>query len=272
MSAIDHRDEGTQGVPLLVHIAFFAASAMAAGALAVGLPDLVPGLDPTRSAIVAGAGFLLLAFPHEFIARRVAHGGLYDDMADMRAQRANAEARLGTAHSEITRLRAAVGINRELVAEIRVLQGLVDRLEKPTSPSRALPAVAPPPSAAERVRLGSLVPDKPLVDRGLARRAPAASARSRREGQLLETTKKALAAIRIDLNIQPVVTLAERKVKFYESFSRLRDEQGSILLPEDNIPVAVEAGLVSTVDNLLLFRCIQLLPCNARTLGCGILL
>jgi len=262
MSAIDHRAEGTQGVPLLAHIAFFAAYAMAAGAIAVGLPDFVPGLDEMRATILAGAGFLLLAFLHEFIARRVAHGGLRDDMADMRAQLADAEAKLNTAHSEIGRLRTAVGVNRELVAEIRVLQGLVDRLEKPT----AGPVARPMPTAASSAygatvppRRAELVADAPLVERPGARRTPVPPSRNRRGAELLETTKKALSANRIDLYIQPVVTLPDRKVRFYESFSRLRDEQGTILLPEDYIPVAVEAGLVSTVDNLLLFRCVQLL-------------
>lgn len=259
MSAIDHRQGGSQAVPLLAHIAFFAAYALGAGALAVGLPDFVPGLDPTRSGVLAGAGFLLVAFLHEFIARRVAHGGLRDDMADLRSQLAEAEAKLSTAHAEIGRLRAAVGVNRELVAEIRVLQGLMNRLEKP-APSPG----APLPQAAGAYRRTGLVAREPLVER-LPSRSSAASGsaqdqlRKRRDEELFEVTKKALAANRIDLYIQPVVTLAERKVRFYESFSRLRDEQGTILLPQDYIPVAVEAGLVSTVDNLLLFRCMQLL-------------
>ena len=260
MSAIDHREEGTQGVPLLAHIAFLSAYAMAAGALAVGLPDFVPGLDATRAAVLGGAGFLLLAFLHEFVARRVSHGGLRDDMADMRAQLADAEAKLNTAHNEIGRLRAAVSVNRELVAEIRVLQGLVERLEKPGPVSRPLPpAAAAAYGTVASPRRSELVADEPLGDRPGMRRAPLPPSHGRRAAELLETTKKALASNRIDLYIQPVVTLPERKVRFYESFSRLRDEQGSILLPEDYIPVAVEAGLVSTVDNLLLFRCIQLL-------------
>lgn len=260
MTAIDHRQGGTQAVPLLAHIAFFAAYALAAGALAVGLPDLVPEIDQTRSGALAGAGFLLLAFLHEFVARRVSHGGLRDDMAELRGQLADAESKLNTAHAEIGRLRAAVGVNRELVAEIRVLQGLVDKLEKPALPARSIPRM-PDTTAARRLELRA---GEPLVDRAASRRQAAAAysqdpARKRRAEELFEVTKKALAANRIDLYIQPVVTLAERKVRFYEAFSRLRDEQGTILLPEDYIPVAVEAGLVSTVDNLLLFRCMQLL-------------
>lgn len=263
MTAIDHRQDGSQAVPLLAHIAFFAAYALGAGALAVGLPDLMPGLDQTRSGVLAGAGFLLVAFLHEFIARRVAHGGLRDDMADLRGQLAEAEAKLSTAHAEIGRLRSAVGVNRELVAEIRVLQGLIDKLERPGSAAPAARVVSVPqvPAALRRT---DLVAGEPLIERPGSRRSAVTTgaqdtARKRRDEELFEVTKKALAANRIDLYIQPVVTLAERKVRFYESFSRLRDEQGTILLPEDYIPVAVEAGLVSTVDNLLLFRCMQLL-------------
>ena len=48
-------------------------------------------------------------------------------------------------------------------------------------------------------------------------------------------------------------------MKFYETFSRLRDGEGTLILPEQYIPVAVEAGLISTIDNMLLFRCVQLI-------------
>jgi cyclic-di-GMP phosphodiesterase TipF (flagellum assembly factor) len=45
---------------------------------------------------------------------------------------------------------------------------------------------------------------------------------------------------------------------FYESFSRLRDETGRIMMPAEYLKVAEPEGLVSAIDNLLLFRCAQI--------------
>jgi cyclic-di-GMP phosphodiesterase TipF (flagellum assembly factor) len=45
---------------------------------------------------------------------------------------------------------------------------------------------------------------------------------------------------------------------FYESFSRLRDASGRILMPAEYLKVAEPEGLVPAIDNLLLFRCVQI--------------
>jgi cyclic-di-GMP phosphodiesterase, flagellum assembly factor TipF len=63
---------------------------------------------------------------------------------------------------------------------------------------------------------------------------------------------------RVDLYLQPTVSLPQRKVRFYEALSRLRSENGSIIMPAQYIKIAAPAGLMSVVDNLLLFRCVQI--------------
>ncbi|MHA6289100.1 EAL domain-containing protein [Maricaulis sp. CAU 1757] len=70
--------------------------------------------------------------------------------------------------------------------------------------------------------------------------------------------REALEANRIDLYLQPIVTLPQRRVAYYESFSRLRDETGRVLAPAAFIDAAEQAGLMTEVDNLLLFRCVQI--------------
>ena len=45
---------------------------------------------------------------------------------------------------------------------------------------------------------------------------------------------------------------------FYESFSRLRDETGRVMMPAEYLAVAEPEGLMSAIDNLLLFRCVQI--------------
>src|SRR5207237_10204101 len=61
-----------------------------------------------------------------------------------------------------------------------------------------------------------------------------------------------------DLYLQPVVSLPQRKTVFYESFTRLRDETGRVMMPAEYLTVAEPGGLVTAIDNLLLFRCVQI--------------
>jgi cyclic-di-GMP phosphodiesterase TipF (flagellum assembly factor) len=88
--------------------------------------------------------------------------------------------------------------------------------------------------------------------------APPEARRSRQAAALIETVRGALAENRVDLYLQPVVSLPQRRTVFYESFSRLRDETGRVLMPAEYLSVAEPAGLISTIDNLLLFRCVQI--------------
>jgi cyclic-di-GMP phosphodiesterase, flagellum assembly factor TipF len=82
--------------------------------------------------------------------------------------------------------------------------------------------------------------------------------RSRQAVALIETVRAALAENRVDLYLQPVVNLPQRRTVFYESFSRLRDETGRIMMPAEYLAVAEPEGLISAIDNLLLFRCVQI--------------
>ena len=78
------------------------------------------------------------------------------------------------------------------------------------------------------------------------------------EVPMLEIIRRALEENRVDLHLQPVVSLPQRKLRFFEALSRLRSDDGAVIMPEQYIRVAAPAGLMSVVDNLLLFRCVQL--------------
>ncbi|OXE37686.1 MAG: diguanylate phosphodiesterase [Phenylobacterium zucineum] len=82
---------------------------------------------------------------------------------------------------------------------------------------------------------------------------------------LLETVRQALADNRVDLYLQPIVNLPQRRTVFYESFSRLRDETGRVMMPAEYLTVAEPEGLVTAIDNLLLFRCVQIVRRLAKT-------
>jgi cyclic-di-GMP phosphodiesterase TipF (flagellum assembly factor) len=77
-------------------------------------------------------------------------------------------------------------------------------------------------------------------------------------GELLEIIRSSLEENRVDLYLQPMVSLPQRKLRYYEALSRLRDKSGKIIMPAQYMQVAGKAGLMSVVDNLLLFRCVQI--------------
>jgi len=71
---------------------------------------------------------------------------------------------------------------------------------------------------------------------------------------LTTTVRRSLESNRVDLYLQPIVTLPQRKVRFYEALSRLRDEDGATMMPQSWLGVAEVSGLMPMLDNLLLFR------------------
>jgi len=123
----------------------------------------------------------------------------------------------------------AVRRSEELSSEVHILEDLVQRMSERLD-ERMLAAIP------AHVRGGAPHPS----------------------GHLLETVREALTENRVDLYLQPVVSLPQRRVVFYESFSRLRDETGRVLMPAEYLAVAEPEGLVTTIDNLLLFRCVQI--------------
>ena len=77
--------------------------------------------------------------------------------------------------------------------------------------------------------------------------------------EMLRLVRTSVHANRVDLYLQPVVTLPQRKVRYYEALTRLRSEQGEVILPADYMPVAEPAGVMPLIDNILLFRCVQVI-------------
>jgi cyclic-di-GMP phosphodiesterase TipF (flagellum assembly factor) len=89
-----------------------------------------------------------------------------------------------------------------------------------------------------------------------ARRA-AAAAESAARYRMIELVRGALDANRVDLYLQPIVTLPQRKVRYYEAFTRLRTEDGTVLQPPDFLDAAEAGGLMARIDHMLLLRSVQ---------------
>jgi cyclic-di-GMP phosphodiesterase TipF (flagellum assembly factor) len=133
--------------------------------------------------------------------------------------------------------------NDRIVSEVKVLESLIQRLAM---------------SIADRAR--EVEPDEIEDEEELAQPYPdnvVAGPMGPDDEEMLETIRRSLEDNRVDLYLQPVVSLPQRKVRFYEALSRLRAEDGTLIMPSQYIRVAEPAGLMSLVDNVLLFRCIQ---------------
>lgn len=113
-----------------------------------------------------------------------------------------------------------------LVSEMRQLEGLIDRLSKSFESK-----------LDETVDKSEMRPQEDAV---------------------LRTVKAALQDGRVDLHLQPIVSLPQRRVAFYEGFTRLRRPDGSLILPAEFLDAARRARLMGVIDNMLLFRCVQI--------------
>ena len=95
-----------------------------------------------------------------------------------------------------------------------------------------------------------------------ARRAPLPEPPARPappDPQIRQTVRDALDNNRVDLFLQPLVTLPNRQVRFYEALTRIRDANEVYLEPVDFIDEAERARVMPEIDNLMLFRALQVL-------------
>lgn len=84
------------------------------------------------------------------------------------------------------------------------------------------------------------------------------------DDQVLQLVRAAVRQDRIDLFLQPIVNLPQRKVRFREIFSRIRIKPEIYLPAERYIEVAIRKDLAPSIDNLLLLRGLQLIRDSAE--------
>jgi cyclic-di-GMP phosphodiesterase TipF (flagellum assembly factor) len=133
----------------------------------------------------------------------------------------------------------------EMVSEVRVLQNLVAELSR--RPDAGEAKRPPPPAGDAGAQAGvSFGGPGPRVITGLD------------EDQVLDIVRDGLRNNRVDLFVQPIVSLPQRKHRHYECFSRIRAGDGGMVGPDQYLAGAEREGLIGAIDNMLLFRCVQL--------------
>ena len=118
---------------------------------------------------------------------------------------------------------------------------------------------APPPLPMPRAQAPNRAPsspaarepdpvDEPVADPGPPEIDPA----------LIDKVRQFIDAGKVDLYLQPIVTLPQRKTRYYEALTRLRFDDGEMMTPADFLPAAERAGVIPVLDNLLLLRSVQI--------------
>lgn len=251
----------------LKSIAATALYALPSAGLAYGVANL--GLLEPKLAILAGLiACLLGAEAHAAYSRRIERKKVRHELTELTEVAQGLSRELDLAGERIIELeerfeRETTQRMERIFSEIRVVESLVKRLAE-TREAPPMPAVAPAGAPRIQASLAQAF-TKPVEVK------PAPDVTTMSDSELLETIRRSLESNRVDLYLQPIVTLPQRKVRFYEGLSRLRSEDGALIMPRDYMRVAEPAGMMPTVDNILLFRCIQVVrKLAARNKNAGV--
>lgn len=76
---------------------------------------------------------------------------------------------------------------------------------------------------------------------------------------MLRDLREAIEGNRIDLYLQPIVTLPDRKLRFYDASTRIRTGDDAFMPPGDYLELAERQHLMPRIDNVMLVKCVQLL-------------
>jgi cyclic-di-GMP phosphodiesterase TipF (flagellum assembly factor) len=239
--------------------------AMSAGAVAHW--QFAQGAGATAAAI---AGVLAASFALQWTANRRRQGQAGDEriqflsrrLGELAADNDALERRLKLLEDgagrgrrdEIEQMVAEIEVigtlTRQVIETVADLEGQVGELRgatarAPVAEAAAAPAApaAPRPAARNRAR-SALVPE---------------SFAHLDEDGFLAVVRGAIDADRIDLHLQPIVGLPQRKVRFYEALIRLRGEDGTTIHPSDFIPIAESRGYMAAIDEQILLKAVAIL-------------
>jgi cyclic-di-GMP phosphodiesterase, flagellum assembly factor TipF len=235
--------------------------AIAAATLSVGLIvfSTLKGLEPWFAGALA---FLMLSQIHGSVSRGLERKQVAKGFADLNSFITGLSRDLERSEAELDILTERFegetkSHNDEIVTQMRLIEGFVKKLAEEKQPAKT--------SGGAQTDSGM-----PLALDGTEPMRPRLVAQMN-DVELLDTIREALEDNRVDLYLQPIVTLPQRKVRYYEALTRLRGAEGEVIMPGDYMRVAEPAGMMPTIDNLLLFRCVQVVrKLNERDANTGV--
>jgi cyclic-di-GMP phosphodiesterase TipF (flagellum assembly factor) len=188
--------------------------------------------------------------------------------ADLARQLAEFGRQLGTVETKVDSvLDKALASAQPLAVEIEELSTLVKHLADSVAAHEAALAglsgkqrIAPAAPASPGMAV-SATAAVPMPDPAVAPAAPtagmiAAFSGLDRDG-VIAAINSAIEGSKIELYLQPIVTLPQRKVRYYEALSRLKADNGDLVAAADFLKFAEAGGLMPKLDNLSVLRCVQ---------------
>jgi cyclic-di-GMP phosphodiesterase TipF (flagellum assembly factor) len=229
-------------MPIITHVLLYAAYATIS--VTVGAWLIQIGGESIGASFLGGLAL--------FSACAVTHAGISATAAAGRI--GGVEKRI---KGDVERLRAS---SREIASDIEALQTRLDTVEATIGTGHA-PAIEASGSTELKLidqivdKLGAAMDARLQTIQTAANVTPISPAAARGP---IDLVREALLENRVELHLQPIVQLPQRKTAYYEGFTRLKDASGRLILPQEFIPAAEQAGLMSTIDNVLMFRCVQI--------------
>lgn len=152
-----------------------------------------------------------------------------------------------------------------------------DPLPAAVSEIRAELRRAPEPIAVAPAPVQQPVPEKvaqapaPLSAPAAQRLKNGRSDASEASGAIeVEAVRRAISEDRIEIHLQPIVALPQRRVLFYEASPRLRDTDGRVRMPMEFMPAARVGGFAARIDRFVIERGLMIserLRARGRDLG-----
>jgi cyclic-di-GMP phosphodiesterase, flagellum assembly factor TipF len=236
---------------------------------------LTLGLSPAAAGGTAFGVLSLLAAFHAFTTRLSGQAQLAHQLAELSRGTTELAHQVGELGRRVVAAEAALAQGLEqaraaadpLAAELDLLGTLVtDLAESVAAHDARLGARAPAAPAAPIVPAAAVAAPAPVAMAQAA--APEAAGRDEMlatqepappeaDATLLREFAAAVADNRIELYLQPVVTLPQRKVRHYQATARLRLEDGVLLAHAEYRAAAEAIGLLALIDHQLLRRAAQ---------------
>jgi cyclic-di-GMP phosphodiesterase TipF (flagellum assembly factor) len=152
---------------------------------------------------------------------------------------------------------------KQLADSVAAHEGMLaaSRTREPATPTATIQMAPAQPVAAVPTAAPEVDPSPPCAPAAAAKPAPlerkvAAFAGLDRDG-IIAAVRNAIEASKIELHLQPVVTLPQRKVRYYEALSRLKADNGDLVAAGDFLNYAEAGSMMPKLDNLSVLRCVQ---------------
>lgn len=270
------------GKPMLRLTAIFIAVCVVLIAASLGaVVYLTLGLSAAESSIVALAALATLTIYNTVSSRVRDRSDVGDQIADLSRGTADLARQVGELGRKVAafendagnlerRVKTAIAPLSSEIGEIgTMMKNLAEtvaahetRIATLASAPPSQVTQAPPPVEPPAVLPDDIGPAEPKVETKAEQTGNGQESgpfKGQSSEEIVAIIREAVDANRIDLYLQPILTLPQRKVRYYESMTRLRTPDGTLILPADFLKAAENAGLMPKIDNLMLFRCVQVL-------------